>query len=132
MAGSIRSLRKPRSRARVRSSSALASRLYPTTSAAKIAASLRVSAIRFVTPLTRRHHIMAGGAAKLIGPSKARLRGAVVRVVAPNGHAEPHDECRLSGVKLKWLGHRQTDAIDPGCVKTLCCCYDSPVILWGN
>ena len=21
---------------------------------------------------------------------------------------------------------------DPGCVKTLCCCYDSPVILWGN
>src|SRR4249919_2416759 len=23
----------------------------------------------------------------------------------------------------------QTDAIDPGCVKTQCCCYDSPVIL---
>src|SRR3984957_4086612 len=21
---------------------------------------------------------------------------------------------------------------DPGCVKTLCCCYDSLVILWGN
>ena len=21
---------------------------------------------------------------------------------------------------------------DPGCVKTLSCCYDSPVILWGN
>jgi hypothetical protein len=21
---------------------------------------------------------------------------------------------------------------DPGCVKTLCCGYDSPVIRWGN
>src|SRR5207248_96152 len=24
------------------------------------------------------------------------------------------------------------NAADPGCVKTLSCCYDSPVILWGN
>jgi hypothetical protein len=43
--GSIKSLRSVRSRARVRSSSALVRRLYPTTSAARIAASLRVSSI---------------------------------------------------------------------------------------
>jgi hypothetical protein len=23
-------------------------------------------------------------------------------------------------------------AFDPGCVKMLCCCYDSLVILWGG
>src|ERR1700722_7929165 len=45
MAGSIRSLRRPRRRARVRSSSAPASRLEPTTSTTKIAASFRVSVI---------------------------------------------------------------------------------------
>ena len=43
--GSIRSLRSARSRASVRSSSAPARRLKPTTSAARIAASLRVSVI---------------------------------------------------------------------------------------
>ena len=43
MVGSIRSLRSARSRAKVRSSSAPASRLYPTTSAARIAAIFRVS-----------------------------------------------------------------------------------------
>jgi hypothetical protein len=26
----------------------------------------------------------------------------------------------------------ERSAFDPGCVKTPCCCYDSPVILWGN
>jgi hypothetical protein len=44
--GSIRSLRSARSRASVRSSSEPASRLYPTTSATRIAASFRVSAIQ--------------------------------------------------------------------------------------
>jgi hypothetical protein len=43
MVGSIRSLRRVRRRARIRSSSAPASREYPTTSDTKIAASLRVS-----------------------------------------------------------------------------------------
>ncbi|HWX32905.1 MAG TPA: adenylate/guanylate cyclase domain-containing protein [Steroidobacteraceae bacterium] len=45
MVGSIRSLRSARKRARVRSSSALVRRLYPTTSAARMAASFRVSAM---------------------------------------------------------------------------------------
>ena len=45
MAGSIRSLRSPCSRARVRSSSAPTSLLYPATSAARMAASFRVSAM---------------------------------------------------------------------------------------
>jgi hypothetical protein len=40
-----RTLRSPRKRASVRSSSAPARRLYPTTSATRIAASLRVSLI---------------------------------------------------------------------------------------
>ena len=44
--GSIRSLRSARSRASVLSSSMPASRLYPTTSAARIAASFRVSVIK--------------------------------------------------------------------------------------
>src|ERR1700676_2048641 len=25
----------------------------------------------------------------------------------------------------------KTPRLDPGCAKTLCCCYDSSVILWG-
>jgi hypothetical protein len=35
---------------------------------------------------------------------------------------------------LDWkrLAERPTDAIDPGCVKTLSSCYDSPVILLGE
>src|SRR5580658_11131346 len=41
-------------------------------------------------------------------------------------HAGPHDECRFSGAKPKRGGHRQTVAFDPGCVKTLFRCYDSP------
>ena len=44
--GSIRSLRSARNLAKVRSSSALASRLYPTTSAARIAASFRFAVIQ--------------------------------------------------------------------------------------
>src|SRR6478672_9121397 len=53
MAGSIRSLRNPRSRARVRSSSEPASLLYPTTSAARMAASFRVSAMAALSPQGR-------------------------------------------------------------------------------
>ena len=51
-AGSITSLCKARSRARVRSSSAPASRLNPATSATRIAASLRAS---LITPFWGRH-----------------------------------------------------------------------------
>src|ERR1700683_3923498 len=54
MVGSIRSLRSARSRASVRSSSAPVSRLNPTTSAARIAASFRVSAMRSLPP--QRYH----------------------------------------------------------------------------
>jgi hypothetical protein len=53
MVGSIRSLRSARSRASMRSSSAPASRLYPTTSAASIAASFRVSAMTYLPPQAR-------------------------------------------------------------------------------
>src|SRR4029077_834720 len=53
MAGSIRSLRSPRSRANVRSSSDPASLLYPATSAARIAASFRVSAMAALSPQGR-------------------------------------------------------------------------------
>jgi hypothetical protein len=34
------------------------------------------------------------------------------QLVAPNGRAAPYDECQLPGVERKWLGARQTDAID--------------------
>ena len=38
----------------------------------------------------------------------------------------------LSGAKRKLeFGAAKAD-FDPGCVKTLCCWYDSPVILWGH
>src|SRR6266481_6037048 len=33
--------------------------------------------------------------------------------LAPLRHAEPYDECRLSGVKRKQRGHRETVAFDP-------------------
>jgi hypothetical protein len=33
--------------------------------------------------------------------------------VAPLRHAGTYDECRLSGVKLKYRGHRQTVPFDP-------------------
>jgi hypothetical protein len=37
--------------------------------------------------------------------------------VAPLRHAEPYDECRLSGVKRKQRGHRETVAFDPELTK---------------
>jgi hypothetical protein len=36
----------------------------------------------------------------------------------------------INGVSLEGL--ELMSAFEPGCVKTLCFCYDSPVILWGN
>src|SRR5476649_1706509 len=50
MVGSIRSLRSALSRARMRSSSAPARRLYPTTSEQSIAASFRISVIARPSP----------------------------------------------------------------------------------
>ena len=50
MVGAIRSLQSVRSLASVRSSSALASMLYPTTSAARMAVSFRVSAMAVPSP----------------------------------------------------------------------------------
>src|SRR6516162_9862837 len=52
MVGSNRSLRSARNRASVRSSSAAASLLYPATSAARMAASLRASAM--AVPVSQR------------------------------------------------------------------------------
>jgi hypothetical protein len=43
----------------------------------------------------------------------AENSGVQCRVLALLRHAAPYDECQLSGVKRKWLGHRQTDANDP-------------------
>ena len=37
----------------------------------------------------------------------------------------------LQNVK-KVLANPEPSTHDPGCVKTPCCCYDSPVILRGN
>src|SRR5580704_17974306 len=53
MVGSIRSLRSARSRASVRSSSAPASLLYPATSATRMAASFRVTAMAIPQPHAR-------------------------------------------------------------------------------
>src|SRR5579863_739984 len=61
MAGSIRSLRSPRSRDSVRSSSAPASRLYPTTSETRIAAIFRVSLIA-PAPYPAQHNSPTGAA----------------------------------------------------------------------
>src|SRR5713101_1291366 len=46
------------------------------------------------------------------------LRRRMSPLVAPLRHADPYDQCRLSGVKRKWRGHRRTVAFDPGRVKT--------------
>src|SRR3974377_1321081 len=39
---------------------------------------------------------------------------------------------RFRGVERTSGQARRMSAYDPGCVKTRCCCYDSPVILWGE
>jgi hypothetical protein len=41
------------------------------------------------------------------------LRLSAPRPLAPFRHAAMSAIAPLSGVKRKWLGHRQTDAIDP-------------------
>jgi hypothetical protein len=40
------------------------------------------------------------------GNLAARRFGTFATLSAPNGRAELHDECRLSEVKRKGLGHR--------------------------
>jgi hypothetical protein len=39
--------------------------------------------------------------------------------------------CPLLGLKANWVAIWTMSPNDPGCVKTLCRCYDSPVILGG-
>jgi hypothetical protein len=41
-------------------------------------------------------------------------------------------DVRSQGQRGKHMLALSFSGFDPGCVKTLCCCYDSPVILWGN
>ena len=60
MVGSIRSLRRARSRASVRSSSEPESLLYPATSAARMAASFRVSAMAVPSPHARLARLLVG------------------------------------------------------------------------
>ena len=43
----------------------------------------------------------------------------------------PHHVC-YQGQSRKHLLDASISPFDPGCVKTLSCRYDSPVILWGN
>jgi len=49
----------------------------------------------------------------LARPCRSALPRERFRSLAPLRHAEPCDECRLSGLKRKKRGHRQTVAIDP-------------------
>ena len=60
MVGSIRSLQRARRRASVRSSSEPASLLYPATSAARMAASFRVSAMAVPSPHARLARLLIG------------------------------------------------------------------------
>ena len=57
-----------------------------------------------------------------------------VPIVGKRGHPAAFTEVdRLfSWVKLTSQLPAPKSEIDPGCVKTLCRCYDSPVILRGN
>ena len=57
-----------------------------------------------------------GRTAPPAGPSKRHNRVGPLgkrRLLAPLRHAEPYDECRLSGVKRKQCGHREIVAFDP-------------------
>src|SRR5271165_1238865 len=103
MAGSIRSLRRPRRRASVRSSSAPASRLYPTTSATRIAASFRLSPIAPLSAFGDYHERSAKspglqavarvgeGRTANIGPPALRLS-----TVPPGAAGEGEPSARLS------------------------------------
>src|SRR5277367_6619461 len=93
MAGSIRSLLKPRSRDKVRSSSAPASRLYPTTSATRIAAIFRVSLMERPHASCKiaqewpepRVYLLKAIRAKEVSPSQGRDGG--LRSIRPVRHA---------------------------------------------
>jgi hypothetical protein len=52
--------------------------------------------------------------------------------VARNGPPAMSAQRSLTGGKRTSRLRPPKSENDPGCVKTLCCCYDSPVILWGN
>jgi hypothetical protein len=52
-------------------------------------------------------------------------------LLAPFGHGVMSELSPLSGVKLKLDFGAVRAAFDPGCVKTLCGCYDCLVILRG-
>ena len=89
---------------------------------------------------------LAEGFALLRKPySPAQLAEALSQVIAPRqrcrrrrGPRPRHvpinvnPSCPLPVVTRAQNGTEATSACDPGCVKTLRCCYDSPVILWGN
>jgi hypothetical protein len=47
-------------------------------------------------------------------------------------HADGRCRYLFLEVERKLSVRGQNDAFDPGCVKTLCRCYDSFVILWRN
>ena len=47
-------------------------------------------------------------------------------------HADRPRTGLLIGTDRKRAAAGQSEAIDPGCVKTRCCCYDFPVILRGE
>ena len=105
MAGSIRSLRSPRSRDRVRSSSEPASRLYPTTSAASIAASFRVSAMTAPQPQAR--------LAQRQGSKPTHLTIERCLLVAPRVTCRDAAIRSLSGEKRTSRGRRKSVVRDP-------------------
>src|SRR5438477_9449375 len=92
MVGSIRSLRSARNLARVRSSSSLASRLYPTTSAARIAASLRFSLIEpsLISTIAGRQR----QGELLLGAISAEIKSAVPIVIDALEDEGVRDRCK--------------------------------------
>jgi len=55
--------------------------------------------------------------------------------MAQSGGADVHDRMSALGIAAEEIGRAssvKSDVRDPGCVKTLCCCYDSSVILGGD
>ena len=63
-----------------------------------------------------------------------KKRGWRSPVLAQSGGADVHDRMSALGIAAEEIGRAPSvklDVRDPGCVKTLCCCYDSPVILGG-
>jgi len=50
-------------------------------------------------------------------------------LLVPLRHADRPRRCPFPGEDRKWRFGAVRTVFDPGCVKTPCCCYDSPVIL---